>query len=198
MKRSQALTYLLFLTLAGVWIAQAGNLDPPGPPSSTMLPLTTLISSWYKPIPLPSRFELVMNDEAVLDHETGLVWEKAPAGGYTPFWHDAVEHCYLRVTGDRFGWRLPTVEELATLIDPNAGASPYLPPGNPFVLPAFFPPEGVGFWTITTKALSTGGTQASWAVSFRTGTPYSQSKGDISLNAWCVRGGHGYDHAGQH
>ena len=184
-------------TLAVFMAAQAGSLEPPGPPAPTMQTLAELQPNWNQLLTTPARFKLVMNGEGVLDIETGLVWEKNPAGGSTPFWADAVNHCYLRVAGNRFGWRLPTVEELASLIEPGSASTPTLPAGHPFVLPAFFPPGGVGFWTISTYTNPTGGTQASWAVSFITGTPYIQTKGDVPLNAWCVRGGHGYDYAGQ-
>jgi hypothetical protein len=43
--------------------------------------------------------------EAVLDQETGLVWERSPSNGGFP-WHDdviggAVDGCYARVVGGR-------------------------------------------------------------------------------------------------
>src|SRR5262249_23712454 len=62
------------------------------------------------------------NSDAVLDRETGLVWEKSPSSTPLP-WEDpnapvnAATHCNQLKVGNRAGWRLPTVQELATLID---------------------------------------------------------------------------------
>jgi hypothetical protein len=196
MNKNRVFAFLILATVAGYWVAQAGSLEPSGPPAPTMQTLAELQPNWSQLV-TSARFKVVMNGEAVLDNETGLVWEKNPAGGYTPFWADAVNHCYQRIVGNRLGWRLPTVEQLTSLLEAGATGAPSLPAGHPFVLPAYFPPSGVGFWTISTYTNPNGGTQASWAVSFINGAPYVQAKGDIPLNAWCVRGGHGYDYAGQ-
>lgn len=84
------------------------------------------------------RFQVLaaFDDEAVLDRETGLVWEKAPYCSDTPngcsnfdFYQNARDHCAGRNVGNRLGWRLPTIQELLTLIDPAAGG---LPAGHPF------------------------------------------------------------------
>src|SRR5688572_17873050 len=86
------------------------------------------LESWDRRIDTASRFELVLGSAAVLDHETGLVWEQDPGGQGD--WVFAVDHCYRRAlglakskgklgpaAGRRLGWRLPTVEELTSLID---------------------------------------------------------------------------------
>jgi hypothetical protein len=134
-----------------------------------------------------------MNNAAVLDRQTGLVWEKTP--GTTPLhWStdQAIAHCNNLSVGNRKGWRLPTIQELATLVDPdpaNAGG-PKLPPGHPFQ--------------------SVGPTATYWAANPL--TPENQSpdgffvwslfafdgslNGQISIAnhlAWCVRGGSGLD-----
>ena len=72
------------------------------------------------------------NNDAVLDRETGLVWEKEP--NVFPFeapqdWANGTFGCLQKRTGGRKGWRLPTMEELSSLGD-EAGN---LPPGHPFV-----------------------------------------------------------------
>src|SRR5215218_3368442 len=60
-------------------------------------------------------------NQAVLDRETGLVWQQALADG-TSIWTEAHAICNNTLTGGRAGWRLPTIQELASLID--TGASP--------------------------------------------------------------------------
>ena len=68
--------------------------------------------------PASERFVLVLNDEGVLDKETGLVWSRyadiGPYGGGFNF-YAAVNKCQDLVIGSRKGWRAPTVEELASL-----------------------------------------------------------------------------------
>src|SRR5689334_3074165 len=58
----------------------------------------------------------LFNGEAVLDKETGLVWERQPDGNKHT-WFESVERCYVVNHGDRQGWRLPTMEELSSLVD---------------------------------------------------------------------------------
>lgn len=69
----------------------------------------------------------------MLDNETGLVWEKILSLD-TSNWIGAVRGCYQKVVGGRFGWRLPAIEELSTLVDPSQGVfgvSAPLPAGHP-------------------------------------------------------------------
>ena len=77
-----------------------------------------------------SRFVLVLDDEAVLDRETGLVWQRdTDDTGYN--WDSAQNICYQIEIGGRMGWRLPTIDELATLID-RTQSNPALPEGHLF------------------------------------------------------------------
>ena len=55
---------------------------------------------------------------AVPDLETGLVWQRVP-GATAVRWVNARRACYGANTGGRFGWRLPRVAELATLLTPG-------------------------------------------------------------------------------
>jgi hypothetical protein len=92
--------------------------------------------SWDQTLPAASRFVVLanLNDEAVLDRETGLVWQRT-----VPFIEfgtaaDAALYCLNQSTGGRFGWRLPAAPELASLIDKTAVApQPALPTGHPFI-----------------------------------------------------------------
>ena len=48
---------------------------------------------WGDKIPDSKRFKLVLDNEAVLDKETGLLWERAPDHTITRNWQDAVQYC---------------------------------------------------------------------------------------------------------
>src|SRR5713101_5028569 len=81
--------------------------------------------SWDQTLACPTpakctRFTVLTNfsSAAVLDRETGLVWEQSPATT-THTWSAARSQCADRTVGGRKGWRLPSVHELASLVDPN-------------------------------------------------------------------------------
>ena len=56
------------------------------------------------------------NDEAVLDKETQLVWQRKSVPTETN-WGTAMHNCRYSGTGGRFGWRLPSMTELMSLLD---------------------------------------------------------------------------------
>jgi hypothetical protein len=128
------------------------------------------------------------NSVAVLDRETGLVWERSPSTVVFN-WSDAQSHCnqFVKV-GNRMGWRLPTIQELASLVDadPANTVNPRLPPGHPFM--------GVQsltslYWSATSSATITG---LAWAVNFEGGNVLQIGK-NFPVFTWCVRGGQGVD-----
>ena len=120
----------------------------------------TAVHSWDQILPANERFELVMNDEAVLDRETGLVWQR-DTSNRTYTWYDAQSFCYIANIGGRKGWRPPTIEELATLVDPFK-LDPSLPTGHPFTNPKF-----TSYWSSTTRADNT---DHAWRVHFCEGS----------------------------
>ncbi|MBI3058716.1 MAG: DUF1566 domain-containing protein [Deltaproteobacteria bacterium] len=142
--------------------------------------------AWDKQINNPGRFKKLgqFGNAAVFDKETGLVWEQSPDTN-TRNWVSALTHCYQRLVGGRKGWRLPTIEELASLVDPNnPGGDPDLPPGHPFanVQSSFY-------WSATTFAVSSSN---AWGVYFVDGFVGDSGKGFDGF-VWCVRGGQGID-----
>jgi hypothetical protein len=149
---------------------------------------------WNEPINNPSRFVLLKsyNDEAVLDKETGLVWERAPgtAPGSHPLtapWFEAHLQCNQRTWGNRKGWRLPTIQELASLIDvtvPPPG--PVLPAGHPFINV-----QSNAYWAATTFAAPNIPNEA-YVLGFHDGNMGSALKSVFTFY-WCVRGGQGDD-----
>jgi hypothetical protein len=149
--------------------------------------LNLIKPTWSRKISSPERFKLVMNGEAVLDEETGLVWEKTPSTPSTQTWdwYHASLYCYQRVVSGRKGWRLPTIEELASLIDPTQTSAPYLPNGHPFINVT----SAGGYWSATSMASDT---SHALGMDFNTGDVSGYDK-TASIYVWCVRGGYGYD-----
>lgn len=132
------------------------------------------------------------NSEAVLDRETGLVWERAPNRPPQHTWGFSLQSCAVQKTGGRFGWRLPTIQELLSLAIPDASGRPSLPPGHPFVLAS-----SVGYWSATTSGFPPDGEafENAWGVDFDAGFLLLFMKNTTGLkpNTWCVRGGSGLD-----
>ena len=141
--------------------------------------------AWYQILPSDQRFLLVMGDEAVLDRETGLVWEKSPSTS-TESWENAQFYCNNLAVGNRKGFRLPTLQELASLVYVDTPQPiPTLPSGHPFQNVR----SSSGYWSATTLAFST---SSAWAVYFSYGDVGNSSKPDGHF-VWCVRGGQGVD-----
>jgi len=138
--------------------------------------------AWDQKLPAATRFVVLTNwgSAAVLDKETGLVWEHSPSAA-TSTWYAARLACTDKTTGTRKGWRLPSVHELASLLHPSvAPPGPTLPPGHPFLTV-----ESVGYWSATTNAVNP--TNA-WIVFFGNGSVSGFST-SFPGRSWCVRGG---------
>jgi hypothetical protein len=185
------LTIAMFMMVTAFLPAHlnAGSLEPTGPPGPTMKTLDEIPPTWsLKITDSAARFELVLDGAAVLDKETGLVWEQSP-DMTNRVWTSACEHCYTREVGGRKGWRLPTIEELASLLD-TTNFRPALPTGHPFniVGPADY------YWSSTSYAESSYPT--AWYVSLEGGGVDLIEKDCLAprrILGWCVRGGHGHD-----
>lgn len=171
----------------------AGDLNPPGPPAPTMKTLDQIPPTWDQTLPASNsttpdgcnsgRFKCVLEGTAVLDKETGLVWEKSPDTN-TRDLVNAQWHCMQKTVGGRKGWRLPTIEELASLVSPGA-SNPALPAGHPFT--------GVQnslYWSSTVYPIDGTGVLAVW-FDFGWMNPYIKTVN--SVYTWCVRGGRSID-----
>jgi hypothetical protein len=181
MKKLLSLTLgLLVLGALAVGSATAATIAP-GPYYAT--------PSWDQTLPAATRFIVLtnMSSQAVLDRETGLVWEQAPDAPTTYTWSDvqASFHCNRSTVGGRQGWRLPTIQELASLIDPTVPSpGPMLPAGHPFTNV-----QDAGYWSATTFASNT---SLARIVPLSNGHAVGVDK-TASLFVWCVRGGQGGD-----
>jgi len=140
------------------------------------------LESWDNKIPnAGTRFKVLseFGGQAVLDKETGLVWEQSPSTG-TLNWNDARFQCTSLTTGGRKGWRLPSVHELTSLIDPSV-TNPALPSGHPFLNV-----QSSYYWSATTIADRS---TFAWAVHFSDGDPNIGYNKSFLGFVWCVRGG---------
>lgn len=146
------------------------------------------LRDWGRKYPANERFVLLsqFNNEAVLDKETQLVWQRIPAAQSTP-WVLAKRYCLHLITAGRRGWRLPSVHELASLTDPSASPGTLaLPPGHPF--------QGVplgSYWTATRDVHGTTheATGYTWFVALHnSGVSGSENVANKFLHYWCVRG----------
>lgn len=185
------LSLVVAASLAGV--VRGGSLNPPGPPGSTMKTLDDIPGSWSRQLSVgggdpcqTQRFQCIMQDQAVLDSETGLVWQIDGAATANT-WAEAMYQCYVATTGVRAGWRLPTFPELLTLAAAD-GTSAFMA-GSPFlhIMPGG---EGHYYWTASAgpyssaDALAIGWDYAAQEISKTTGWGF----GTIG-HTLCVRAG---------
>jgi len=137
-------------------------------------------TAWDKKITTPDRFTVLaaFNGEVVRDNETGLLWEQSPSS-LAASWESARHACSTKAVGERMGWRLPSVQELASLVDPFQ-SEPALPLGHPFANI-----ELTDYWSATTDVEHPA---YAWDVFFGgnpgVGTKFKSDPGF----AWCVRG----------
>ena len=138
---------------------------------------------WDTNHPSASRFTTAFPG-AVLDKNTGLVWEQAP-DATVRVWSSisqplgARNYCVNKNVGGTRGWRLPSVAELESLIDPTLPA--------PFVPASVF--SGVllaHYWSATTVA---DGSTLAWVVALFGDDGVFGSDKTNGSRAWCVRGG---------
>jgi hypothetical protein len=143
--------------------------------------IADIIRNWQNAHPAGERFRILpaFNNAAVLDKETGLVWELSPQAA-TVTWNEARITCVGRVTGGQKGWRLPAPSEMRSLVGPAVDApGPNLPPGHPFLNV-----QPTSYWTVVPEA-----NQPSYAryVDAFLGNVLSFIK-IYTFPVWCVQG----------
>lgn len=104
----------------------------------------------------------------IQDQVTGLVWEQ-PDDGNTYTWANAQTHC----TGV---WRLPTVDELNTLVDLRSASVP--------LIDTAFTNANAVYWSVT--SLAGAGPSSAWYVDFAVGGQGFQSTAAVH-RVRCVR-----------
>jgi len=119
-------------------------------------------------------------NDIVTDHTTGLMWrDDANASTTKNTWSDANTTCENMEFSGYNDWRLPTAEELSTLLDANRSSFPNIDP-------TFQNTASNYYWSSTTSAPYTA-THA-WGVYFNNGGVNSTNKTN-SIYVRCVRGG---------
>ena len=130
-----------------------------------------------------------VSDDLVLDRETRLIWTRDANLIGQHNWLDCNSLCREFELGNRSGWRLPSVEELSTLIDPSQ-TDLALPTGHPFVNVQY----GSGIFAYWTSTNHENPDAAAWFVNFWRGAgPHLAGLANKSTSghAWPVRGGSG-------
>jgi hypothetical protein len=177
MTLGSAILGIAFLIAHPINVMATDTIDPATQPH---------LKSWSNVIPAAKRFVILadFNNEAVLDRETGLVWERSPSSNLN-YWAGALSECVNKVVGGRKGWRLPSVHELSSLLDPSVSApGPILSNGHPFL--------GIiqeSYWTAPINLQRTTSAFA-WIVNFSNGTvEEGLATTDTGVHyVWCVRG----------
>ena len=85
-------------------IVSSGPLDPDAAPAPTYRTLGDIPPSWHQVLSAAGacgseRFTCVLGDLAVLDNETGLVWDRVPDGPSA--WANASDSCYTATIAGR-------------------------------------------------------------------------------------------------
>src|SRR5215471_13790444 len=96
------------------FVAAAFILVGAGPAGADAVGPYYATPSWDQTLPASTRFVVLSNfsSQAVLDRDTGLVWERTPslpAGSSGTTRNAAILFCWDAKTGGRLGWRLPRV-----------------------------------------------------------------------------------------
>ena len=149
------------------------------------------LRDWGRKLPDSDRFVVLsqFNNQAVLDKETQLVWQRSPRT-YKLAWSNAFTGCIATTIDGRSGWRLPTVEELMSLQTRLVTGVHALPTGHPFQ-------DVQHSWTYWSATTHPGNPSYAFGVNVTTA-----GAAIVNLNAfaksaetffWCVRGGQGTD-----
>jgi Protein of unknown function (DUF1566) len=142
---------------------------------------------WDKLVSGKKRFQVLkaFAGEAVLDKETGLVWARTPPAAPGSWWVQE-DACRLEAVGSRFGFRLPHVEELLSLVEDGPPGTVHLPADHPFVGVA-----GGVFWSSSRSSFTAALSSDQVLLLDLGAASVTTAARNGSARAWCVRGGAG-------
>ena len=130
----------------------------------------------------------------VTDSETGLMWQDdySDNGGKIKKtgWQNAISYCNNLDALGYDDWRLPNVNELASIVDDTKGTEPFDVAFSDRAISDIFNLELLHitypwFWTSTTHAYNNG--ENAWGVCFYDGHISSHDKTENYRNVRCVR-----------
>ena len=171
------------LTLIGLLLAGYGCTEATAGEQGKPVDLPGVTHSRDNALPTAQRFVILpaFANNAVLDKRTGLVWEKSPQTT-SARWSLARRTCAEKSVGGQKDWRLPSLEELASLVDYSvAPPSLALPSGHPFLSI-----QSSVYWSSTRPGDDPKG---SWGVHFGLGGGSTFINWAHSVLAWCVHDG---------
>ena len=180
MKRGRFLTVKMSMLVGGGLLVAAGAQAIPTDLSDVSQNRGKALAAAQRFVVLPD-----FNSDAVLDKETGLVWEKSPQATIAK-WSAARRICNEKSVGGRKGWRLPSMPELRSLVDPSvAPPGPTLPQGHPFLAV-----QSAVYWSETRVGDNPSG---AWAIHFGLGGGAVFINWAHGVQVWCVHGGRDAD-----
>ena len=130
----------------------------------------------------------VVSSGTVLDTKTGLTWQQVPGpSGQT--WAAAKTYCQTAAGLPGTGWRLPTIKELATLIDFSRTSGPYI---DPVAFPGVAPTvtdNSMAYWSATVAVPNAvaGRPTTIWSVYFSTSQENYANEPNVGMFVRCVR-----------
>jgi hypothetical protein len=129
---------------------------------------------------MPSNLNYTDNGNGtVTDNITSLVWQQSPPNqNYTQT--QAISYCASLNLGGDTDWRLPSLIELLSIVDPTKGDGSTTPPINATVFPGT---KLSPYWT-TTSSVATAG--SAWYITFLDGSNGMNATGTLNYLR-CVR-----------
>ena len=130
---------------------------------------------------------VVVGDGTVVHPSTGLTWQQVgPAYIYNEEWFDtweaALSYCEDLSLGGKSDWRLPSFNELISIVDYSIN--------SPAINIAVFPDAGFPFWSSTTSMVYAGGNFAAQMNLWTGGMTSWGNYNDVGAGmVRCVRGG---------
>lgn len=144
------------------------------------------LRDWGRKFPTSQRFVVLsqFDNEAVLDKETQLVWQRTPTSNLAT-WQGARSQCGRLAIAGRRGWRLPSLHELTSLTRPEAPVGALaLPSGHPFVNVQI-----AAYWTDTLWVIPGSLPTSAYTVHFNSSGLLGIANAGFFHGFWCVRGG---------